>query len=123
VFVQFFLDEGLIEKDAEGCIKFAYNEHQLRYGHAPFFYTKADKWEWIVENGLFSFLKDKFLSDETIKTIFYVARYTESTIGINDGFIFHFYGPWIDYEKCWALPCLPPHNHEWVDDPWVALGK
>jgi hypothetical protein len=123
VFVQLFIDEGMIEKDAECCITFAYNEYCVRHGREPRFFTKSDKWKWISENGLFSFLKSKFLTDETIENIFYVARYTEATIGQNENFIFNFRGPWIDYEYCLALPCLPPKEHEWVDDPWERLGK
>jgi hypothetical protein len=125
VFIQFFffLDEGLLEKDAEGCITFAYNEYHLTHGRYPAFLFLADKWEWIVKNGLFAFLKNKFLADDTIEKIFYVARYTEECLGDNEDFILCFPGPWIDYEHCLSLPCLPPRGHEWVDDPWARLGK
>jgi len=123
VFVQLFLDEGLLEKDAECCIVFAYNEYRSRHGRDPRFFTKSGKWRWIAKKGLFSFLKKKFLSDKTIQKIFYVARYTETTIGQDERFFFSSYGPWIDFEECLALPCLPPREHEWVDDPWEQLGK
>ena len=124
VFVQLFLDEGLLEKDAESCITFAYNEFRLQHRCLPYFPTKAKKWEWIIENGLFLFLKHKFLSNKAIQDALYVADYTERTIGVvGEHRIFSFHGPWIDYEYYLAAPCLPPYGHEWVDDPWAQLGK
>ncbi len=127
VFVQLFLDEGLLEKDAEGCITFAYNEFRLRHGCEPVFPTKGKKWEWICENGLFSFLKNEFFSHWVIEEVLYIADYTEQTLKeyeeyLDYDFIFRYKNPgiyWSDYD----FPCLPPHGHEWVDDPWKRLGK
>jgi hypothetical protein len=125
VFFQFFLDEGLLEQDAKGCIRFAeyaYEEHCSlnEDGLGERFFTSAERWKWIVEKGMFSFLKDKFLEDGTISQILYIADYTEKAniLPLKD-----YTGPWIDYEYCLALPCLPPLGHEWVDDPWERLGK
>ena len=130
VFVQFFIDEGLIEKDAECCIKFAEAEyekyasqHEDEVGIG--FFTSAERWRWIVEKGLFSFLKPKFLSDGTIYEVLDIAEKTEIDLEIYNPK--NATQPWIDYEYCESLPCVPPHDHEWVEewmnDPWLYLGK
>jgi hypothetical protein len=126
VFVQFFLDEGLLEKDAQTCIMFAYNEYRQRHKRDPIFYTQARKWKWIAENGLFSFLKKKFLLDETIKEVLRIAYKTE--IAKKEGafdidWLLNLRNPFFDYDYYLDLPCLPPNGHEWVDDPWERLGK
>jgi len=130
VFVQFFLDEGLLEEDAEGCIKFAMHVYEEHHSHHEDelgigFFTDAEKWMWIVEKGLFSFLKPKFLSDGTILEILHIAERTEIDLEIyNPKCAKH---PCIDYEYCLSLPCLPPRGRErveeWETDPWARLGK
>jgi hypothetical protein len=126
VFIQFFLDEGLLEKDAQTCIMFAYNEYRQRHGRDPVFYTQARKWKWIAENGLFVFLKKKFLLDDTIDVLLQIAYETE--IAEKEGafeidWLFDLKNPFFGYDYYLNLPCLPPNGHEWVDDPWARLGK
>jgi hypothetical protein len=125
VYTQFFLDNGLLSKDAESCITFAYNEFRLQHGHYPVFRNKdVAKWKWIIKKGMFSFLRERFLSDKTIKKIFYIAWRTEIMLSVAGNPIFDCTKlPSINFDYYLSLPCIPPCGHEWVDDPWARLGK
>jgi len=124
VYTQFFLDNGLLEKDAEGCITFAENEYRLQHGRYPMFRSQVKRWKWIIKKGMFSFLREKFLSDKTIKKIFYIARRTEILLSVAGKPIFDCTQlPLINRNYYLSLPCIPPRGHEWVDAPEARLCK
>jgi hypothetical protein len=124
LYIQFFLDNGLLEEDAKSCITFAENEYRLMRDHYPTFWCDVGKWKWIIKKGMFYFMREKFLSDKTIKKIFYIARRTEIMLGAAGKPIFDRTKlPSTNLDYYLSLPCMPPRGYEWGDDPWERLGK
>jgi hypothetical protein len=117
VLVQFLLDEGFSEKDAETCLNLAYKKYSSHQECKPTFSTLADKWQWIVKNGLTESLFRKFMSEEVIGKIFCVSRFTEKALDEGIEVTDFILQPWLHYEYYLKLPAIPPVGHEGISDP------